>query len=289
MKITMRLVQIFLALSMWSTLAIGETGDVHNILMHWTFKIEGKPADPNKTVFGTVFIMGIPISDSSTLATPVLVTAAHVLSDIQAETATVHMRSEMSDGSYRRRPCDIRIRDTNGVPLWVRHPEVDIAVMKIGIPNDAMSAVPLLSTVSLADDAEFELRDIHPGDELMCLGFPLGLESNDAGFPILRSGRIASYPVHPSRLAKSFYYDIAVYGGNSGGPVFYEYKNRRIPGEPFTKTVDTSALAGVVIQDVSQTINIEGYFESVRRRDPLGLASVVPAEFIKQTLEMITK
>ena len=30
------------------------------------------------------------------------------------------------------------------------------------------------------------------GDELLCLGYPLGAEANDAGFPILRSGKIAS-------------------------------------------------------------------------------------------------
>ena len=276
-------------LSVQGSLAFGETGDVYNILMHWTFKIEGRAVDTNRIVFGTVFIMGVPLAGSTSLAKPVLVTAAHVLSDIQSQTATVFMRSEMKDGSYRRRPYELRIRDTNGVPLWTRHPEVDIAVMKVNVPDDAISSTPLLSISSLAGDDEFALRDLHPGDELMCLGFPLGLESNEAGFSILRSGRIASYPVHPSRLARSFYYDIAVYGGNSGGPVFYEYKNRRIPGEPFNKTVDIAAVAGVIIQDVSQIMNYEGYFESVKRKDPLGLASVVPAEFIKQTLKLIEK
>ena len=267
--------------------ALAEIKDVHNILMHWTYKIEGKAADTNKTVFGTVFLMAIPVSNSTSQGMPVLVTAAHVLADIQSELATVNMRSELPDGSYKRRPYEIRIRDTNGVPLWVRHPEVDIAVMRFNVPKDALPSTPLLDTTFLAGDDVFAERDIHPGDELMCLGFPLSLESNEAGFPILRSGRIASYPVHPSRLAKSFYYDIAVYGGNSGGPVFFEYKNRRIPGEPFTKTVDVSAVAGIVIQDVSQIINIEGYFESVKRRDPLGLALVVPSEFIKQALELL--
>lgn len=108
-------------------------------------------------------------------------------------------------------------------------------------------------------------------------------------FPILRSGRIASYPVWPSTLAKTFLYDIPIYGGNSGGPVFFDYRKRRIPGEDSMKWLDTIGIAGLISKDVSQTVHVESYFESLTRRDPLGLAVVVPAEFIQQTLDMLLK
>ena len=120
----------------------------------------------------------------------------------------------------------------------------------------------------------------------MCLGYPLGLDSS--GFPVLRSGRIASYPVSPSSLAKTFLLDIRVYGGNSGGPVFFDFRKRDIPGLPSEQWVDWVGIAGLISQDISHTSHMEDYFGSVTRRDPIGLAIVVPAEFIKQTVDKIT-
>ena len=121
----------------------------------------------------------------------------------------------------------------------------------------------------------------------MCLGYPLGVESNESGFPVLRSGRIASYPVYPSTLVKIFLYDVPVYGGNSGGPVFFDFRNRRLAGLPEGQSVDMIGVAGIIIQDLSATVHTESYFETSTRKDPLGLAVVVPAEFIKQTVAIL--
>jgi hypothetical protein len=52
--------------------------------------------------------------------------------------------------------------------------------------------VPVLPIDLLANDDLIEKFEIHPGDELLCLGFPLFV-SSDSGFPILRSGKIASF------------------------------------------------------------------------------------------------
>jgi len=46
-------------------------------------------------------------------------------------------------------------------------------------------------------------------------------------------------------------------------------------------------IAGLISQDVSHTIKMEGYFETITRRDPLGLAIVVPAQFIKATINHV--
>ena len=111
-----------------------------------------------------------------------------------------------------------------GKPLWYRHPEADVAAMIVPLPEEFLRQHDWLPEMLLAGDDRFREREITAGDELMCLGYPLGLESNPAGFPILRSGRIASFPITPSTVAKSFLFDIPVYGGNSGGPVFYDRK-----------------------------------------------------------------
>ncbi len=98
---------------------------------------------------------------------------------------------------------------------------------------------------------------------------------------------MASYPIYPSKLIKSFFYDVPVYGGNSGGPVFFDFRKRQIIGLPPEQWIDAVGIAGIVIQDIKAEATSENYFETTTRRNPLGLAIVVPAEFIKQTLDML--
>jgi hypothetical protein len=60
--------------------------ELNTVLIHATFKIFGqKVGEPNKTTFGTVFIMGMPRKNdqsNSNIANIVLITAAHVLDEI---------------------------------------------------------------------------------------------------------------------------------------------------------------------------------------------------------------
>ena len=85
----------------------------------------------------------------------------------------------------------------------------DIAVIEVRVPKEyAQKAIPL---DWLADNAAMEA--IGPGDEMMALGFPRGLSANGAGFPILRSGRVASYPIGPSAQFPTVLLDFAVFPG----------------------------------------------------------------------------
>ncbi|HMO04224.1 MAG TPA: serine protease [Kiritimatiellia bacterium] len=263
----------------------GQVDPLAPILMESTFKIEG-PTPNGKTAFGTCFIFLIPNPSDTNSSRIVLVTANHVLGDLAGDTAVVNLRNKTDGGGWTPRQHTITIR-TNNTPLWVSHPEADVAALLVQLPVDIVNEQRWLNREYLASDNLFKERDIQPGDELMCLGYPLSLQANDFGFPILRSGRIASYPVWPISLAKTFLYDIPVYGGNSGGPVFYDFRKRRIPGDDSSKWIDTIGIAGLISKDVSQTVQVESYFESLTRRDPLGLAVVVPAEYIQQTLDLL--
>ena len=71
----------------------------------------------------------------------------------------------------------------------------------------------------LANDDLLAKYNIHPGDVLDCLGYPFGFESPVGSFPILRSGKIASYPLLPTKGTQSFLLDFRVFPGNSGSPV----------------------------------------------------------------------
>ena len=156
---------------------------------------------------------------------------------------------------------------------------------------------PCLSTDLLADDKMLKRFEIHPGDELLCLGYPLGAEANEAGFSILRSGRIASFPLTPSSEIKSFLFDFEVFEGNSGGPVYFVQSGRYYGGKiHFEETIQF--VAGVVTEERFQVqrsvtpIEVSRdrvKYEVEEKREKLKLAVVVPSQFIKETLDLLEK
>jgi S1-C subfamily serine protease len=193
--------------------------------MRSTFKIVGKKLT-GQTSIGTVFIIGRPVPEDNQKLFYVLVTAAHVLRDINEERAILFLRKKNGE-EFVKFPHSIQIRNGEK-PLWKEHPKADVAVMYIRLPQE--TDIQLLPMSLLASDQELNQFEIHPGDVLSCLGYPFGAEANEAGFPILRSGQIASYPLTPTSKIQTFLLDFRVFGGNSGGPVYFVASNRTYGG-----------------------------------------------------------
>jgi len=163
--------------------------DLNTILMNSTFELRG-PAVTAGTSIGTVFFMSKPTKVDPTRGYNVLITAAHVLDDVKGEDASLMLRRKNLDGTYSPVPYPIKLRK-NGKNLYVKHPDADVAAMYLGLPADLpLSFLPL---DYLADDVRLLDLEIHPGDDLLCLGFPLALDFNT--FPVIRSGTLAAYPL----------------------------------------------------------------------------------------------
>lgn len=225
-----------------------------------------------ETSGGTVFILGKPISE--TKAHFVMITAAHVFDAIDGDTATITFRSKSAEGKYTEKPHLIKLRNA-GVPLYVKHPDVDVAALYVTMPIE-FSSTPLLPIALLANDEWLKTFEIHPGDELICLGYPL-FASADHGFPILRSGKIASYPLVPAKEHKNWLFDFRVFGGNSGGPVYFVDSNRQYGG--------TTHL-GEKIQFVVGLVTSQLSAALVGNRE-LQIGVVIPAVFIRETLDLL--
>ena len=114
----------------------------------------------------------------------------------------------------------------------------------------------------LSDEAAFTANGIGPGAEMMALGYPMGMAANTAGFAILRSGKVASYPIAPSRQFPTFLLDFTVFPGNSGGPVF----------------VRTGSDKGALLVTGLMTQQLETGDQS------LALGVVTQADYIKQAI-----
>ena len=107
----------------------------------------------------------------------------------------------------------------------------------------------------------------------MCLGFPRAFRSS-GGHPILRSGRLASYPLHPASQVEEWFFDFSVFPGNSGGPVFLSGNMRQVGGRFHA---GTNLIMGLVTVEHS----------AIETGEKLMLAGIVPAQFIKETLAML--
>ena len=234
--------------------------DLTVALIKATVQID-QPINDAKRMVGTGFLISVPRKDGTTET--VLVTAAHVFEKMPAPEVRIGWRVQNAKGAWVYTPSNIIIRTKDG-PAWYQHPGQDIAVIPVVVPAAARDAV--LPESLLADDQTFAAARVSAGDEMMTLGYPHGLSANVAGFPILRAGRMASYPVMPSAAFPTFLIDLTAVPGNSGGPVFMNGGAGR-----------GNFIAGVLIKQV----------EDGDQRLELGV--VTDAVFVRQTIDLMLK
>lgn len=248
--------------------------ELNTILMETTFRIQGpKKAQPDSIAYGTCFFVGKPVPSDPKRAYYVLVTAAHVLDDIEGDIAIVLVRKPRPEGGYTGLPYPLQIR-SNGKDIFTRHKTADVAVMYATMPRDL--DITLLDLSFFGDDAMLKRFEIHPGDELTTLGFPLYV-SSEFGFPILRSGKVASYPILPTKVYGNILFDFNVFPGNSGGPVYFVSSNR---------FYENTTHLGQIIQFVVGLVTAQ-VGSLAHNNQMINLGSVVPASFIRETLDML--
>ncbi len=239
-------------------------------LINATVQLEQPLGDGTRTV-GTGFLVNAPTPDGKPRT--VLVTSAHVFERMPQIEARIGWRvtSEAADWRYAPAPVTIRastLGTAAGKPLWTKHPTMDIAAMTITAPPEfTRAAIPL---AWLAEEGTFEKHGVRPGDEMMALGFPKGLSSNRAGFPILRWGRVASYPLEPVSRFPNFLLDFRVFDGNSGGPVFLT-----------RKAADGTPAAHFVAGMLTKQVESKG--------DRLEIGVVTHAKHIRETIALLDR
>ena len=156
--------------------------------------------------------------------------------------------------------------------------------MYVEIPQEEVFTP--ITPLMFIDDTKLLEYGVNPGDEVRCLGYPMGLASNEAGFPVLRSGKIASYPLTPTEQTKTFLVDLRVFKGNSGGPVFFVERNR-----PIAKSLGSYQsfhfIMGLVSQETLYNETLLGQYSQESHQTQLGLAVVVHASLILQAIQML--
>jgi len=234
-----------------------------------TVQVEQVLPDGGRTI-GAGFLVNDPTPDGRPRT--VLVTANHVFAGMPGARAHIGYRLRGKSGAWTFDPQPLTIRGGTGQPLWRHHPTRDVAAIVVKAPPDFVKAAIPLSW--LAGDEAFSRAGVGPGDEMMVLGYPQGLSANSAGFPILRSGRVAS-PIDSSTVSPTFLLDFRVFPGNSGGPVFISDPDRRDP------TSDAAAPAQFVAGMLTQQVELND--------ERLEIGIVTDATFIRDAIALLDK
>jgi hypothetical protein len=278
-RMKIRIISIFCYLLLCTCLLnLATAADLNTIMMEATCKVVGKGS------IGTGFVIGKLDPDNPPRAFYTLITADRVLRAVQGDTVVLVFRQKQEDGSWIRTEIAVMIRE-NDKPLWKKHPEVDVAAIFVRLPKSVITQ--LVTTDLLIDDKKLLEYEISPGTELLCLGYPFGAEANAEGFPILRSGRIASYPITPTKKYKTFLFDFTVFRGDSGGPVYFVLNDPNCGG---TRGIGVTiyGILGIVVEEKNITENIQELYENKENVTPLRLGEVIHANFIKELIESMT-
>jgi len=218
----------------------------------------------------------------------VLVTAAHLFEKAKGKEAKLVFRE-----SAGRREITIPIQNSANMPLWKKHSKYDIAGLAVDLPDSDL--VNIFPMEQLADQELFDSQTITVGQACQIPSFPAKLESTSLGYPILRSGSIASYPLTPVLSQPTFMIDISAFGGDSGAPVLSAVNDQKESIQSKTDAVDQPEakpkpklmVVGLVFAKQRQTHTTVTPYEELVRHTPMGISIAVNSVFIRQTIEMM--
>lgn len=221
---------------------------------------------------GTGFLLQRPDPEDETKQQYLLVTTSHAFEGMKSERTTLVLRKQDGEGRWQAVPTEILIRD-EGKPLWHQHPNEDVAVLPLELPEGVTANALELNT--LASEEEWNSNTPEPGSLIRCVGFPHAsiFKPNEIGFPNTRIGCIADYPLTPIEEHPRFLVDFNVFEGDSGGAIY---------SEDFETGPKIIALVHGqhFIDERYKMIYTEGM---IRKR--LGLAIVVNSTVILETIE----
>lgn len=191
-------------------------------LMFTTTRITAHLAD-GETSVGTGFFFHFKIDEENLF--PVLVTNKHVVANAQTGDFLVHEGTV--DGQGHRIPADTSrgIVVTDFDKAWIGHPgDADLCGMPLAPLQQAvkkqgteMFYAPIDESILPTADVLGELSAL---EEVVMVGYPVGLWDDANNLPILRRGITASHPAINFRGEPVGLVDIAAWPGSSGSPVF---------------------------------------------------------------------
>lgn len=259
---------VLLFLAQWT---IARAEDFDTAMMRSTVKLR----HDKSTATGFVLRQARPADRGG--ARSILITAKHVFEKTAGDETSLVYRVREAEGIFKKESVSLPIRK-DGQTLWMQHASEDVAALVVSLPENADLAE--ISTDVLASDDQLRRQNIHPGQTVALLGYPHRTEANDAGFPILRTGAIASYPLVPSSVNRTFLLNANTFEGDSGGPIY-------LAGSSSGTERETGLILGLMHGQRFLDEEMVMIYGTSKVRHRLGLGIVVQAAFIRETIERL--
>lgn len=154
---------------------------------------------------------------------PVLITNKHVVSGASRTLLSVpyvHREGDISE----RRSFNVAIGD--GEDVWVGHPDnsIDLCALPLqGVIERMLKHDPYAHHVSVDESlipSQAELNKLSPFEDVIMIGYPIGLIDEVHNAPLMRKGMTATHPKYDFNGLPQFMIDCACFPGSSGSPVF---------------------------------------------------------------------
>lgn len=252
---------------------------------------------------GTGFLVFRAIDDRS--GRIFLATNKHVLHEKaemrkQATRILLYLNIKNADGSVTGQTAEVSLNLDDGSRRWREHPNKDVDVLVFDI-TPLLVQYPQIEKrwaeyTLFADPAKLEELDITIGEEVLVIGYPLGLRHAKTNLPLVRGGIVATRigenledeckeedGTIRKRLLRGFLIDGAVIPGSSGSPVVL----KPIPAR-FTRqgimlgSPPPPILLGIVAETRYAPVRTpRGYIPSFA-----GLGLAFDAETVRETIEL---
>jgi hypothetical protein len=193
--------------------------DFTNLLRYVTIRLKCKLKNGNIST-GTGFVFEFCQSDGICL--PCIVTNKHVIEEAVQCTFNLHTfdNNDMPTGN------SITFNLNNFVSSLICHPnpEVDLCILPIGrLEIYASEQRVKVLRVKLNKSALLsieQMENLSAIENILMVGYPIGIADDINNFPIFRRGITATHPNTNYNGKSEFLIDMACFPGSSGSPIF---------------------------------------------------------------------
>lgn len=170
---------------------------------------------------GTGFIINLCQDKENNTCIPVLITNNHVVEN-SVKTMFEFCRADESGNPIDTQPVSFALQGNS----WIHHPDssVDLCCLlladtltKLKKSNKKIFYIPLNTDLIPNHD---DLAELSAMEDVVMVGYPIGLSDTYNHKPIIRRGITSSHPRKDYQGQKETLLDIACYPGSSGSPIF---------------------------------------------------------------------
>lgn len=260
------------------------------------------PIDNPQGESGTGFLVLREIAPSQ--GRVFLLTNKHVICRDSAMRSSVHhirchFNTKESDGSAGTVSGEIPLINPDGSKRFREHPDADTDVFAIEVTDVIQLNPKIEKRWATYNDFALEAKrtelDITVGEDIVTIGYPLGLRQGDSNFPLIRQGVISTKigtrlkdKVQDSqgnirnRTLRAFLIDGATVPGSSGSPVVLKPVIGRIQGNSIIMGSAPPVLLGIVAETKYAPVQLgAGVIPSFA-----GLGLAFDVETVQETIEL---